>query len=244
MSAPSGKSCVCCCPLFSSSIGRKWIVALTGIVLILFVVGHLLGNLSIYLGPNAINSYASFLQSLGEILWVIRFVLLLCVGLHVFFTILLWHENMAANPRKYAVIDDLQTVIAARWMRLSGLVVLSFVIFHLAEFTWQSLNPQFKTFSDDHGRHDVYRMVIAGFSNPFVSGFYLIALALLALHLSHGIASLFQTLGLTTSKLRPLFERGGVIISWTLFAGYASIPLSVIFGILRYPHAVACPFCH
>ena len=87
-------------------------------------------------------------------------------------------------------------------------------------------------------------MVIAGFSNPFVSGFYLIAIALLAVHLSHGIASLFQTLGLTTAKMRPLFERGGRIIAWALFAGYATIPLAVLLGILRYTHSNACPLCH
>lgn len=233
-----------CLPLFSSSIGRKWIVALTGIVLVFFVCGHLLGNLSIFLGPDAINAYAQFLQGLGEILWGIRLLLLACVVLHIWFTITLWRENRRARPQKYAVHNDLQTTVYARLMRLSGLVVLAFVLFHLAEFTWQAFTPEYRTWVDDKGRHDVYRMVIAGFSDPFVTGFYIIAIGLLAMHLSHGIASLFQTLGITTAKMRPVFERGGLIIAWLLFAGYISIPLAVFLGILRYPAASACSLCH
>ena len=236
------ESCSACIPPFSSTIGRKWVVALTGIVLVLFVIGHLLGNLSIFLGPDAINSYAQFLQGLGEILWMIRLFLLACVGLHIWFTITLWHENMRARPQKYAVKNDLDTTVYARLMRLSGLVVLAFVLFHLAEFTWQAFTPEYRSWHDVQGRHDVYRMVIAGFSNPFVTGFYILAIGLLAMHLSHGIASLFQTLGITTAKMRPVFEKGGRTIAWLLFAGYISIPLAVFFGILRFPSA--CSLCH
>ena len=246
-SKPSGKSSACCTcnsPLLSSSIGRKWIVAITGVLLILFVIGHLLGNLTIYPGPNWINAYAEHLQSLGPFLWVIRLVLLTIVGLHITCTIQLWMENRAATPQKYAVTNTLQTTIYARSMRLTGLVVIAFIIFHLAQFTWQGFNPVTRTWIDAQGRHDVYRMVIAGFSNPFVSAFYLLAVGLLAMHLSHGISSLFQTLGLTTAKLRPLFERAGRIIALVIFLGYASIPLSVLLGILRYPHVSLCPFVH
>lgn len=237
------KSCACCLPVFSSSIGRKWIVALTGIILVLFVIGHLLGNLSIFLGPEAINSYAHSLQGLGKLLWVIRLFLLACVVLHIWFTIKLWRENLAARPQKYAVKNTIQTTVYARLMRLSGLVVLAFVLFHLAEFTWQAFTPEYRTWVDDKGRHDVYRMVVAGFSSPFVSGFYILAIGLLAMHLSHGIASLFQTLGITTAKMRPLFEKWGRLVAWVIFAGYVSIPLAVFFGILRYP-AVCHSCCH
>ena len=108
---PRSSSGSCCSPLFSSSIGRKWIVALTGIILVLFVVGHLVGNLSVFLGPDAINAYALFLQGLGEILWVIRIVLLACVVLHIWFTITLWRENLKARPQKYAVKNDLGTTV-------------------------------------------------------------------------------------------------------------------------------------
>ena len=241
---PRSSSGSCCSPLFSSSIGRKWIVALTGIILVLFVVGHLVGNLSVFLGPDAINAYALFLQGLGEILWVIRIVLLACVVLHIWFTITLWRENLKARPQKYAVKNDLGTTVYVRLMRLSGLVVLAFVLFHLAEFTWQAFNPEFRTWVDAQGRHDVYRMIIAGFSNPFVSAFYILAIGLLAMHLSHGIASLFQTLGVTTAKLRPVFEQGGRLIAWVIFAGYVSIPLAVFFHLLRYPAGASCSLCH
>lgn len=241
---PSKSFCIACCPLLSSSIGRKWIVAITGIILVVFVIGHLLGNLSIFLGLDAINAYSLFLQNLGELLWIVRIALLVSVVLHITCTMLLWHENRTATPQKYAVDNKLKTTIYARSMRLSGLVVLAFILFHLAEFTWQLMNPETRTWVDALGRHDVYRMVIAGFSNPLISGFYILAIGLLAMHLSHGIASLFQTLGLTTAKLRPLFEKAGRIVAWVIFIGFVSIPLAVLLGILRFPQVAVCPFCH
>ena len=112
-SVSSKKTSSCCLPLFSSPIGRKWIVALTGILLILFVIAHLLGNLSIFFGPEAINAYAAKLQDLGALLWVARIGLLLAVFLHIWFTISLWRENLAARPQKYAVKNDLQTTVYA-----------------------------------------------------------------------------------------------------------------------------------
>jgi succinate dehydrogenase / fumarate reductase, cytochrome b subunit len=238
------KSC-CCSPLLTSPIGRKWIVALTGIVLVLFVIGHLLGNLSIFVGPDAMNAYAAFLKSTGELLWIVRIVLLSCVVLHIWFTITLWRENLAARPRKYAVKNDLGTTVYARLMRISGLTVLAFVLYHLAQFTWEAFNPEYKTWIDAQGRHDVYRMVVTAFSCPFVSIFYILAVGLLAMHLSHGIASLFQTLGISNRKLRPLFERGGLILAWVIFLGFASIPAFVLTGLVKIPSALpACPFCH
>ena len=232
-------------PLFSTSIGRKWIVALTGIVLVLFVIGHLLGNLSIFAGPDAMNAYAAFLKSTGELLWVVRIVLLACVVLHIWFTITLWHENRKARPRKYAVKNDLGTTVYARLMRISGLTVLAFVIYHLAQFTWEAFNPEYKTWVDAQGRHDVYRIVVTAFSCPFVSGFYILAIGLLAMHLSHGIASLFQTLCITTAKMRPLFEKGGLILAWIIFLGFASIPTAVLLGVVKVPETLpSCPFCH
>lgn len=218
----------------SSSIGRKWIVALTGLALFGFVVGHLIGNLQMFLGsPEPINRYGAFLQGLGELLWAIRLGLLAMLVLHVVFTIKLRMENRAARPVNYAVTNRRATTFAARWMLLSGLMVLCFIIFHLLHFTVQSVDPSYLTLKDQHGRHDVYRMVIKGFSNPYVSAFYIVAVGLLAMHLNHGIASLFQTLGLNSGKLRPLWEKGGPAFSWLLFIGYASIPVAVLTGILK-----------
>jgi succinate dehydrogenase / fumarate reductase, cytochrome b subunit len=244
-SSSTKKSSCCCSPVFSSSIGRKWIVALTGVVLVLFVIGHLIGNLSLFAGPDAMNAYAAFLKSTGELLWVVRIVLLACVFLHIWFTITLWHENRRARPRKYDVKNELGTTVYARLMRISGLTVLAFVIYHLAQFTWQSFNPEYRNWVDAQGRHDVYRMVVTAFSCPFVSLFYILAVGLLGMHLSHGVASLFQTLGISNRSLKPFFERGGLILAWVVFAGFASIPASVLLGLVRVPPSLpACPFCH
>lgn len=219
-----------------SSIGKKTIVALTGICLVLFVTGHLLGNFTIYLGPDWLNSYALHLQSLGPILWVIRLGLLAVVGAHILFTMLLWKENQAARPKKYIASDPIQTTVFARTMRLSGLCVLAFIVFHLAHFTLCLVYPDFKnlhTTLDGHQVHDVYKMVVLGFSNIPVSLLYIGGLFLLTLHLSHGIGSLFQTLGITNRTTRPLIEFVTRAYAWLLFLGYISIPLSVLTGLVK-----------
>jgi succinate dehydrogenase / fumarate reductase, cytochrome b subunit len=224
----------------SSSIGRKWIVALTGLVLFGFVIGHLIGNLQVFLGsPEPINRYGAFLQGLGELLWAVRLGLLAMLVLHVVFTIKLRMENRAARTVPYAVTQRRASPAAARWMLLSGLMVLCFIIFHLLHFTVQvpAVNmlggQDFETLHDSQGRHDVYRMMILGFSNPIASAFYLVGVALLALHLNHGIMSLFQTLGLNSAKVRPLWEKGGPTLAWLIFLGYASIPVAVLAGIVK-----------
>ncbi len=220
---------------FFSSIGKKTVVALTGIGLVLFAAGHLVGNLTFFIGPDAINTYAVKLQSLGPLLWVIRFGLLAVVGLHIYFTMLLWVENRKARPQKYAVFAPMKTSVFARTMRLSGLFVLAFIVFHLAHFTVRIVDPAYAnlhTMLDGKEVHDVYAMVVLGFSNPIVSIFYVIALFLLSLHLSHGISSLFQTLGVTNKRFRPLFEFAAKVVAWLLFLGYSAIPLSVLlFGV-------------
>lgn len=215
-----------------SSIGRKWVVAITGILLMGFITIHLLGNLSIFLGPEVINAYAARLQELGLLLWIARLGLLIVVGFHIFFTMALWRENHRARPKRYALRPSLETTLYARSMRLSGLVVLSFVLFHLAHFTWKWIHPEYKEWIDALGRHDVYRMLVVSFESPWITGFYLLSVGLLAMHLSHGIGSLFQTLGFTTQALRPRLQRAGVLIASIFFLGYASIPLAVFFHLL------------
>lgn len=217
----------------TSSIGRKWIVAITGLGLFGFVVGHMVGNLQIFLGPEPLNRYGAFLQGLGELLWVIRLGLLAMLVAHVFFTIKLRTENRSARGIDYAVTKRMAATLPARWMMWSGLMVLCFIIFHLLHYTAQTIDPSFRELHDAQGRHDIYRMMILGFSNPLTSAFYLVAVGLLAMHLQHGIQSLFQTLGLNSAKLRPLLEKGGQAFAWVLFLGYASIPAAVLTGILK-----------
>lgn len=220
------------CPWLFSSIGKKTVVAVTGIVLVLFVTGHLLGNLSIFLGPNAINIYAMHLRDLGAFLWIIRSFLLADVVLHIYFTMLLWKENLAARPQKYAVFAPIKTTVFARTMRASGLFLLAFIIFHLAHFTLLWVNPGYAdlhTEVDHRQVHDVYRMLVLSFSNPLVSGLYILAMACLAFHLNHGIASLFQTLGLSTDRMRLRYEALARTLAWLFFIGYSAIPFSVLF---------------
>lgn len=218
-----------------SSIGKKTIVAVSGILLVLFVLGHLLGNLTIFLGPDAINAYAHKLESLGPVLWVIRLVLLSILSAHIYFTMLLWQENQKARPKKYIAADPIKTTVFARTMRLSGLIVLAFVIFHLAHFTARIVDPSYSalvTTLDGHQVRDVYAMLVKGFSSFPIVAIYITGLFLLTFHLSHGLSSLFQTLGITNRRIRSTYEIVGRLIAWGLFLGYISIPISIlIFGL-------------
>src|SRR5450432_432026 len=191
---------------YRSSIGRKWIVALTGLALVGFVVGHLIGNLQIFLPPEYINTYAQKLQSLGPLLWIIRFGVLVMFFLHVVNTIALVKENREARPARYAVERTKRATTASLTMIISGLTLLAFIVFHIAHFTLGAVPTTDIDVMDSLGRHDVYRMVVGGFRNPWVSGFYLISMALLCMHITHGFQSVFQTLGLRTRKLAPLFS--------------------------------------
>lgn len=216
-----------------SSIGKKTVVAVTGLALVGFVFGHMAGNMTFFFGPDAINAYAMHLKDLGIFLWVIRFGLLATVALHIVFTMLLWKENNAARPRKYTVKSRVQASIFSRTMRLTGIIVLAFVIFHIAHFTAQIIYPSYQnlytTLPDGHKVHDVYAMMVMGFGHPLIAAFYVLAVGLLAFHLSHGIASLCQTLGLANRRMLPLFETAGRVLAWVLFLGFAAIPISVAF---------------
>jgi succinate dehydrogenase / fumarate reductase cytochrome b subunit len=216
---------------FRSSIGKKSVVALTGIVLIAFVIGHLLGNLQIFIGPGWVNGYAEHLRELGPLLWMIRIVLLVTVILHIYFTIQLAIENRRARPKGYARKESVKASFASRHMVVSGLVVLAFIVFHLLHFTGRRFNPQFPLLKNDPLNHyDVYSMMVYGFQDVYVSAFYIVGLFLLTLHLTHGASSFFQSLGLNDKKLTPRLALGGRIFAWLIFIGYASIPVAVLLG--------------
>ena len=221
---------------FQSSIRKKWVVALTGLVLIGYVVGHLIGNLQIFGPPEKINAYASFLHSLGALLWLVRIGLLVCFVLHVVTTIKLVLENGAARPEPYVRKATVQARLAARTMTLSGLIVLSFIVYHLLHFTVRNTDARFRTIEHGgllRGDFDVHTMVILSFQHPVVSGVYLLSVFLLCLHLSHGFSSLLQTFGLNTKGLMPLITRSGTVLAWLIFAGYAAIPVAVLAGYLK-----------
>ena len=217
-----------------SSVGRKMVVAVTGVILILFVIGHLLGNLQIYLGPEWINAYSQHLRDLGPLLWLIRLFLLTAVILHIYFTVLLAIENRRARPEAYRDRNYVKASWASRHMVVSGLVVLAFIIFHLLHFTARKFNPQFPLLKlDPLNRYDVYSMMVYGFQNVYVSIFYIVGLFLLTLHLTHGSSSFFQSLGLNNERLTPKLAIAGRIFAWLLFIGYTSIPLAVLLGFIK-----------
>ncbi|MFZ4482553.1 MAG: succinate dehydrogenase cytochrome b subunit [Chthoniobacterales bacterium] len=216
-----------------SSIGKKWIVGISGVLLILFVLAHLAGNLTIYIGPygEGINLYAQALHASQIFLWSARGGLVVVFLVHVFTTLSLVLENRRARPQGYAVKAHVQSTIFARSMALSGLVVLSFIIFHVLQFA-AGLSSHSGLY-DLEGRHDVAAMIILSFHNPLVSGFYLLSLVLLGMHLSHGLASVFQTFGLNGRKSAGLIKCGAIVVAWGLMAGFASIPLAAVAGYLK-----------
>jgi len=201
--------------LFKSSLGKKYIMAISGGALFLFVVGHLLGNLQIFLGPKAINRYGHFLQTNKEILWAVRFGLLGMVALHLWSAVKLSAENKAARPIGYAdyPVPVLHYTVQVRSLNFTG--------------------QDFTALHDAEGQHDVFRMMVAGFSQPLVSGFYILATGLLCLHLSHGVSATFQSLGLKNEGCGPLIDRFARAAAWLIFLGYISIPIAVMLGYLK-----------
>jgi succinate dehydrogenase / fumarate reductase cytochrome b subunit len=217
-----------------SSVGRKMIVAATGVVLIIFVIGHLLGNLQIFLGPDWVNGYAQHLRDLGALLWIVRVVLLLTVILHIYFTIQLAIENRRARPKSYAKKENVKASFASRHMVVSGMVVFAFIIFHLLHFTVRKIDSRFPLLKNDPLNHyDVYSMMVYGFQNVYISAFYVVGLFLLTLHLTHGSSSFFQSLGLNDKKMTPRLALGGRIFAWAIFIGYTAIPVAVLLGLLK-----------
>lgn len=221
--------------LVTSSIGRKTIVAVTGTLLVLFVIVHMLGNWNMFLGPDAMNSYAANLQSLGGLLWLARIGLIVAFVLHIFFAIQLNIENKMARPIPYKKKDYVKATLTSRTMALSGLLILSFVIYHLLHYTLGVVQPEtFKAnLTDSQGRPDVYMMVIYGFKNPLISISYIIAMFFLAMHLDHAVQSVFQTLGLTTKNIFPKLIRFSRGLAIFIFVGYTLIPLSILLGIIK-----------
>ena len=219
--------------LVTSSLGKKFLVAITGVGLFLFVVGHLVGNLQIFLGPESINRYGHFLQTTPEILWPARVGLLAFVIIHIWTSIALTLENRAARATPYEVKEVVAASLASRTMIWSGLIILAFVLFHLAHYTLLIVHPEFRDLHDANGWHDIYQMMILGFSNGWVSGFYILAIGLLCIHLSHGIGAMFQTLGLKNEAYALIIDRCAVVIAVVIFLGYISIPLAVLTKVVK-----------
>jgi succinate dehydrogenase / fumarate reductase, cytochrome b subunit len=210
---------------YSTSIGKKVVMAITGLILFGFVIGHMLGNLQVFMGAKQMNAYAAMLKANATLLWGVRIVLLVAVILHIVAAVQLTRMSQRSRPEGYHYKDVIQADYAARTMRWSGPIIAVFVIYHLLHFTTGSVHPQFDV-------HDVYHNVISGFRVWPVSLFYIIAMVALAFHLWHGVWSLFQTLGLINPKSNKIIHRLAAIATLALVTGFISIPMAVLAGLI------------
>lgn len=218
-----------------SSIGKKIVMAVTGFLLVGFVIGHMAGNLKIYTGREHFNAYALALREVGAdffgysgALWVARVVLLVAVVLHIASAYQLARRSNAARPVRYAV-PKAPDRYAARTMRWGGVILLLFIVYHLLHFTFGVVGYQPGQFVD----LDAYSNVVAGFKVWYVSLFYIVAMVALGFHLSHGVWSMFQTLGVQDPRARRMLDALAATIAAVVVAGNVSVPLAVMTGLVR-----------
>ncbi len=227
--------------IFRSSLGRKYIAALTGAALFVFLLGHLAGNLQVFGSPDLINGYAHFLKSKPLMVWGARLGLLVCLALHVYAVLSLAADAKAARPVQYAGGSAYGSSWRSRYMVVSGLVILAFVVYHLAHFT--ALLPGINGFGDFRVLKtelkgvgevpDVYAMMVLGFRVWWVALFYVVAQALLFIHLGHGLAAMFQSFGLRNHVWTPRIQLFAKAFSTLILVGYLSIPVAITFGLGR-----------
>lgn len=211
---------------YQSTIGKKMVMAATGLVWLGFVMGHVLGNLLIFQGPAAINGYAELLKSSALILWGVRAVLLISLLLHVHAAATLTIRNRQARPERYDRHETTTSTWSALTLRVGGVILLVFLVFHLLHLTTGTLHPAFSPV-------DAYNNVLIGFSVPAVAGFYLLAMAALALHLHHGVWSFFQTMGWNHPHLNPLRRWVATALAVVVPLGFSAIVFAVAFGLVR-----------
>jgi succinate dehydrogenase / fumarate reductase, cytochrome b subunit len=216
---------------YDSTAGKKAVMAVSGIILFSFVVGHLVGNLQIYEpaaedGTYKLDQYAVFLRSLPAALWGARITLLVMLLLHIWSSVQLAARKIDARPLGYVKKKSIHSSYASRTMYWSGPIILAFLIYHLLDFTFGVANP---SYLEGHVRDNV----IASFSVPWVSGFYILAMVLLCLHLYHGLWSMFQTLGLHHQKYSAMIRSAAKVLAILIWAGNISIPIAVMTGVLR-----------
>ena len=208
-------------------------MALTGVILFGYVVAHLLGNLQIYGDPEQINKYAAFLHnpSSAGLLWVARSTLLVAVGLHILASLQLWKLKNDARPVAYVKKDDAAATYASRTMMWSGPIVGAFIVFHVLHLTAGKVVPLADEIAPNEP--NVYANVIAGFSNPAISAFYILAIVLLCTHLYHGLWSMFQSLGFSHPRYTPILKKGAAVFAILIAIGNCSIPIAVMTGLVK-----------
>lgn len=210
---------------YQSTIGKKVVMAVTGIILFGFVVAHLIGNLQIYLGRDRLNNYGTLIHGTPTLLWAARFILLISVILHITASIQLTRLKQEARPVKYVKRQTVQATYASRTMMWSGPIILAFIIYHLLDFTFGTVNPHFEEL-------DVYGNVVGSFRVPAVAIAYIVSMLLLGMHLYHGLWSMFQSLGVSHPRYTPMLKRFAMAATAFIVVGNISIPLSIMLGLI------------
>jgi succinate dehydrogenase / fumarate reductase cytochrome b subunit len=236
--------------LINSTIGGKYLVAITGLALTGFVLTHMLGNLQIFLGRDVYNQYAHSLKSMGPLLWIARGGLLAFLLIHMIVSLRLQKRSLDARPVRYVYERTKAATVSARYMALTGLTIFFFIVFHLAHFTFGVIDrvedrslgetisyldlkdPMWKDPATGATRHDAYRMFIDGFRNPAVVGFYIVCMVLLGFHMIHGVRSAFQTLGINSFKVNSGLDMLGLGITCLVVGANIIMPIAVITGLI------------
>jgi succinate dehydrogenase / fumarate reductase cytochrome b subunit len=211
-----------------STIGRKVVMAVTGVLLVGFVAGHVAGNLLVFLGPGPLNAWSAFLKSSMPVLWAVRVTLLAAVGLHIWAALSLTRLNLASRPVAYAKRETQVATPASRLMRYGGFLLLAFIVFHLLHLTVGAIHPGF-TLSET----DVYANVTSAFQVPWVALFYILAMVALLAHLSHGIWSFFQTMGWNHPRFNAARRVVATVVALAVGLGFIAIPAAILGGMLR-----------
>jgi len=217
--------------LWATTIGKKIVMAATGLILFGFVLAHMSGNLLFWAGPEVFNAYAATLKGNPLLLWGARLTLLAVFPLHIASAIQLVRLNKAARPQGYRKLRSASSTYASRTMRYGGFLLAAFVVYHILQYTAHVTDPEFATYTTTEGTHDAYRMVMVGFSSPAVVITYLVAMVCLAMHLDHGAWSLLQTLGASHPKYDGLRRNAARAFAVVLFLGFCSVPIGVLAGL-------------
>lgn len=218
---------------YKTSLGKKYVMGLTGLLMVVFVIAHMLGNLSIFGGASGINAYAEHLRAFPPALWAFRGLMAVAFLLHIYMGTSLYLENRSARPIEYASKQNERTSFSARTMLWTGLLLGAFVIYHLLHFTLHAWHPEWNALVDEAGRFNVFYMVATSFSKTGVVVLYIAAMVVLLLHLAHGIQSFFQSLGLTGDKSLPKLETGGRGLAFILMVGFMLTPALIYFGLIK-----------
>jgi succinate dehydrogenase / fumarate reductase cytochrome b subunit len=216
----------------TNSVVKKVVMAVSGIIMLLYLIAHMIGNLKVFTGRESFNHYSEWIRTIGEpavpaqtTLWIIRVVLLVAVVAHFWAAVSLWRQARRARPQRYVTKKPVAQSYASRTMRWGGVIVLLFIIWHILDLTVGAVNP-------DGADTTPYDRLVASFSNPFITAFYVLALILLGMHLRHGIWSATQTLGQSNRRRERTVNAFAIVFSTALTAGFLLVPFSVLFGLV------------